>query len=110
MNNLIIDPEFQSLLPPLSDEEFKQLEENIKTDGYRESLKVWNGIIVDGHQRFRICQENNIPFKTEEIGFTDRDEAAEWIIRNQFGRRNFLRNGAGNYRRSLNLMQGRECQ
>lgn len=88
MNDLIIDSEFQSLLPPLSDEEFKQLEENIKADGCRESLKVWNGIIVDGHQRFKICQENNIPFKTEEIDFTDRDDAIVWIIQNQLGRKN----------------------
>lgn len=88
MNDLIIDPEFQSLLPPLSDKEFKQLEENIKADGCRDSLKIWNGIIIDGHQRYKICRENNIPFKTEEIDFTDRDDAIVWIIQNQLGRKN----------------------
>ncbi|WP_320978243.1 ParB N-terminal domain-containing protein [Hungatella effluvii] len=88
MSDLIIDPEFQSLLPPLSDEEFKHLEENIKADGCRDSLKVWNGIIIDGHQRFKICQENNIPFKTEQMDFADRDDAIVWIIQNQLGRKN----------------------
>ena len=88
MNDLIIDPVLKSLIPPLSDEEFKQLEENIKAEGCRDALVIWRGTIVDGHNRYKICNENDIPFKTEEKEFVDRDEAAEWIIRNQFGRRN----------------------
>lgn len=88
MKALKIDPEFQSLIPPLSDEEFQQLKENIIKDGCRDSLVLWNGAIVDGHNRYKICQENDISFKTEEKDFTDREQAVEWIIRNQFGRRN----------------------
>lgn len=88
MNNLKIDEEFKSLIPPLSDEEFSQLEENIKTDGCRDALVVWQGMIVDGHNRYKICQENDIPFKTEEKEFSGKEAAVEWIIRNQFGRRN----------------------
>lgn len=88
MKELIIDPVLKSLIPPLSDEEFKQLEENIRAEGCRDALVIWRGTIVDGHNRYKICQENNISYKTEEKEFADRDEAAEWIIRNQFGRRN----------------------
>lgn len=88
MNELKIDKEFQALIPPLSQEELKQLEENIKSDGCRDALVIWGGVIIDGHNRYRICQENDIPFKTEEKGFDSREEAIEWIIRNQFGRRN----------------------
>lgn len=88
MNDLIIDPVLKSLIPPLSDEEFKQLEENIKNEGCRDALVIWKGTIVDGHNRYKICQGNSIPFKTEEKKFADRDEVAEWIILNQFGRRN----------------------
>lgn len=88
MKELIIDPVLKSLIPPLSDEEFKQLEENIKAEGCRDALVIWHGTIVDGHNRYKICQQNGITFKTEEKEFADRDEAAEWIIRNQFGRRN----------------------
>lgn len=88
MKELTIDPVFKSLIPSLSDEEFKQLEENIKNDGCRDALVIWKGTIVDGHNRYQICRENGIPFGTEEKEFADRDEAAEWIIRNQFGRRN----------------------
>lgn len=88
MSDLIIDPVLKSLIPPLSDEEFRQLEENIKNEGCRDALVIWQGTIVDGHNRYKICQEYGIKFKTEDKEFADRDEAAEWIIRNQFGRRN----------------------
>lgn len=88
MNELRIDKEFQALIPPLTQEEFKQLEENIKSDGCRDALVTWDGVIIDGHNRYKICQENGIPFETEEIEFNRREEVTEWIIRNQFGRRN----------------------
>ena len=55
MINLKIDPEFQSQIPPLTDDEFKQLEENILKEGKLLSpLIVWNNILVDGHNRYEI--------------------------------------------------------
>lgn len=83
-----IDPEFQALIPPLSGEEARQLEENLKADGCRHALDVWKGVIVDGHNRFEICNRLGIPFETQPIKFLCRDDAKKWIIRNQFGRRN----------------------
>lgn len=88
MQKLKIDEEFQNLIPPLSPEEFKQLKENIIADGCREPLVVWNGIIVDGHNRYKICSESNISFKTEDKAFSDRSAVVEWMLRNQLGRRN----------------------
>lgn len=88
MNKLIIDNEFKNLIHPLTDEEFKQLEANIIKDGCREPLVIWGGYIVDGHNRYQICVENNIEFQTVEKDFPDKKEAIEWIILNQFGRRN----------------------
>ena len=83
-----IDPEFQSLIPPLSDEEFRQLEENCKRDGILDSLKVWHGILIDGHNRYRISEKWDLNYRIEEIEFRDRQAAIHWIILNQFGRRN----------------------
>ena len=83
-----IDETFRSLIPPLSEEEFKQLKENILKDGCREPLVVWNDTLIDGHNRYKICTENNIEFKTVQKEFKDKQEATEWIILNQFGRRN----------------------
>ena len=52
---LTIDPEFAGKIPPLTDEELQQLEENILEDGrVINPLITWNGVIVDGHNRFRI--------------------------------------------------------
>ena len=88
--HLTIDPEFASIIPPLREEEQKQLEENIMADGVViNPLIVWNGVIVDGHNRYRILQQHpEIQFTTYEKEFPDRYEAIAWICKNQLGRRN----------------------
>lgn len=85
---LVIDPEFKALIPPPSPEELQQLEANILADGCRDPIVVWDGIIVDGHNRFTICNRHGKHFKTTELFFVDREDVKSWIIRNQFGRRN----------------------
>ena len=90
MINLKIDPEFQSQIPPLTDDEFKQLEENILKEGKLISpLIVWNNTLVDGHNRYAILQKHpEIYFSTMPLRFENREEAVAWICRNQLGRRN----------------------
>ena len=90
MINLKIDPEFQSQIPPLTDDEFKQLEENILKEGKLLSpLIVWNNTLVDGHNRYTILQKHpEICFSTMPLRFENREEAVAWICRNQLGRRN----------------------
>lgn len=83
-----IDEEFKKLIPPLSVDEFQQLERNIIADGCRDPLVIWEGVLIDGHNRFDICSKHRIDFRTVNKSFTDRDEATLWIINNQFGRRN----------------------
>ena len=88
--HLAIDPEFASKIPPLREEELKQLEENILADGVViNPLIIWDGVIVDGHNRYRILQKHpEIQFTTYEKAFSDRYEAIAWICKNQLGRRN----------------------
>lgn len=88
LKRLEIDPEFKNLIPPLSPDEYKQLEENLINEGCRDSLVVWEGVIIDGHNRYEICNRELIPFGVKEMYFDERGEVIEWIIRNQFGRRN----------------------
>ena len=141
-----INPKFQALIPPLSPEEFSQLEANIIADGCRDPLVTWSegvhgtcktcgehfgfvpsdlthcnkcnhhysvglsgGVcgnchspiskpclteisidctLIDGHNRYAICQKHGIEFDTKPMQFEDEDAAMVWIIRNQFGRRN----------------------
>ena len=90
MINLKIDPEFQNQIPPLTDDEYKQLEENILKEGKLLSpLIVWNNTLVDGHNRYAILQKHpEICFSTMPLRFENREEAIAWICRNQLGRRN----------------------
>jgi hypothetical protein len=85
---LKIDSEFKNLIPPLTSEEYQQLEKSVKDEGCRDCLIIWDGTIVDGHNRFEICSKNGIHFDTKEHQFNSREDVIEWIIRNQFGRRN----------------------
>lgn len=86
-----IDPELQKIMPELSEEEYKELEESLLTDGYKGApIIVWKkkGIIVDGHNRYSICQKHNIPFEVKELEFDDQDDVVMWMLRAQLGRRN----------------------
>lgn len=93
MHNIQIDSEFQALIPPLSAEERAQLEANLLADGCRDPLVLWetedgHNILIDGHNRYEICTRNGIEYGIEEMLFDSRSDVIEWIIKNQFGRRN----------------------
>jgi len=66
------------------------LEGSILANGCETPLIVWKGkgIIVDGHNRYRICKANGIPFAIEEKEFENEEEVMYWIVMNQIGRRN----------------------
>jgi phage N-6-adenine-methyltransferase len=85
---LVIDPEFRALIPPLTEDERKQLETNILQDGCRDPLVVWNGVLLDGHNRYAICQQWGLEYRTLAIELPDRAAAEDWIDANQLGRRN----------------------
>ncbi len=86
-----IDDEFKALIRPLSDSEFRLLELDILKVGCRDPLVLWGNTLVDGHHRHRICTKHSIPFNTVQQEFASRDDAKEWIIKNQFGRRNITK-------------------
>jgi len=85
-----IDPEFKTLIPPLSSDEYAQLEENILAEGCREPFVVWEeeDILLDGHNRLEICGKHNMEYKTKALSLPSRDHAKVWIINNQLGKRN----------------------
>lgn len=83
-----IDSEFKKLIPPLSADEYRQLEENILSEGIREKIIVWQSVIIDGHNRFEIAEKHGLEFEVSERNFENREDVKIWIIKNQFGRRN----------------------
>lgn len=85
---LKINPKFRDVIPPLSTEEYEQLEKNILKDGIREPLVIWGETLVDGHNRYRIALKHNLKFDVQVMAFEDEDDAVIWIMQNQLGRRN----------------------
>ena len=85
---IVIDSDFKFLIPPLLPDEFKQLESNIRRDGCQEPLTVWNDVLIDGHNRYKICQKHGIKYQVAKIEFESRDHAMAWIDERQLGRRN----------------------
>ncbi len=90
MDKLIIDPEFRDKIPPLTEDEFSLLEENILSDGAVFSpLIVWDGTILDGHNRYEIIQKHpELTYAVHKVSFANRYEAISWICKHQLGRRN----------------------
>ena len=87
---LKIDPEFQNKIPPLTEDEFRQLEENIMDAGeVYDPITVWNDTIVDGHNRYKVVlMHPGIRWRVREVKFEDKWEAFDWMYKNQLGRRN----------------------
>ena len=109
-----IDNEFQSLIRPLKQSEIEGLEKDILEKGCLDPLKIWNGLLIDGHHRFDICTKHNIEFNTVELNtWTDRDDVKIWILNNQLQRRNlsdFERIEIEEQKKEIYLKKGRENQ
>lgn len=91
-NDIVIDDRFKNLLEEQTEKERTSLEELIKNEGCRDALVVWEtegkNILLDGHNRFAICQKLGIGFRTTVKSFDSFDDAADWVDRNQIARRN----------------------
>ena len=90
MRELKIDPELRNLLPPLTSEEYKQLEKNIVENGFERNFPImeWQGFIVDGHNRYDICKKHNIEPIIGTLAYKTKEEVMEWMLDIQLGRRN----------------------
>lgn len=90
MKELKIDPELRDLLPPLTNDEYKQLEKNIVENGFDKNFPImeWRGFIVDGHNRYSICQKHNIEYSVGTLAYKTKEEVMEWMLDIQLGRRN----------------------
>lgn len=92
--SIFVNKELRDLIPPLSEKEYQQLEENIVAEGIRDPLVVWrqpdgHDMLIDGHNRWSISVHHaGIPFQVVHKDFVDMDEAKLWIINNQLGQRN----------------------
>lgn len=100
IEDLQIDPELRDLLPPLSKDEYKELEESILKHGMQDAIKIWTDeatdktYIVDGHNRYSICKKHNIDFAHWQIcelsssTYPTKKDIIKFMLDTQLGRRN----------------------
>ena len=81
MKVLNIDREFQKITIPLSEEEMNALANDIAENGCQEPLRIWRGILVDGHKRYEICRKYRFQFQCIEMEADSREEIVEQICR-----------------------------
>ena len=85
----VVLPEMAELLPPLTGEQLAALEADLLKNGcYSPIIVNEDMVIVDGHNRQRLCEKHGIPYKMVVFSFEDLLEAKRWAVENQRGRRN----------------------
>lgn len=83
-----INDVLRSYIDPLTEAEYAALERSILVEGCRDALVLWGDVLVDGHNRYQICQQHGVPFKvTENTSFKSLDDVKLWMIDNHLGRR-----------------------
>lgn len=85
---LKIKKNFRDLIPKLRDDELKELEKSVLSEGIRDPICTWNGFIIDGHHRYELAGKHSLKFKVKKMKFSNEEEAKIWILTNQLSRRN----------------------
>lgn len=86
--NIVINEELKLYIDPLTANEYAALERSLLAEGCRDALVLWGEVLVDGHNRFEICQKYELPFKTvQNDSFKSLEDVLLWMIDNQLGRR-----------------------
>jgi hypothetical protein len=93
--NIVVNEELKAYIDPLTPEEYEALERSILAEGCRDALVLWGDVLVDGHNRYGICQKHGLPFQTvQNTRFKSIDDVHLWMIDQHLGRRSisdFLR-------------------
>jgi len=86
--NIVFNEELKAYIDPLTPEEHEALERSILTEGCRDALVLWGDVLVDGHNRYAICQKHGLPFQTvQNTRFQSIEDVHLWMIDQHLGRR-----------------------
>ncbi len=86
--NIVLNEELRSFIDPLTANEHAALERSLLAEGCRDALVLWGDVLIDGHNRYAICQQHNIPFKTvQNTNFNSIEDVMLWVIDNHLARR-----------------------
>lgn len=86
--DIIVNEELKAYIDPLTPEEHAALERSILSEGCRDALVLWGDVLVDGHNRYGICQKHGLPYQTVQSSlFKSMDDVHLWMIDQHLGRR-----------------------
>lgn len=101
---IVVLPELKAYIDPLTPDEHEALERSILDEGCRDALVLWGNILVDGHNRYGICQKHGLPFKTiQNERFQNMEDIHLWMIDQHLGRRS-----VSDYQRGVLALRKRE--
>lgn len=85
---ITINEDLRVYIDPLTEDEYAALESSLLAEGCRDALVLWGDVLVDGHNRYSICQKHGIPFRTvQNETFRSMEDVHLWMIDNHLGRR-----------------------
>ncbi|MFZ6849508.1 hypothetical protein [Undibacterium sp. RuRC25W] len=86
--SITIHEALRAYIDPLTEHEYEALERSILTEGCRDALVCWGEVLIDGHNRYVICQKHQIPFKVvQNDNFSNIEDVQLWMIDNHLARR-----------------------
>jgi hypothetical protein len=86
--HIVVNEELKAYIDPLTPDEYEALERSLLAEGCRDSLVLWGDVLVDGHNRYGICQKHHLPFHTvQNTRFQSMEDVHLWMIEQHLGRR-----------------------
>ncbi|WP_343622462.1 plasmid replication/partition related protein [Roseateles puraquae] len=102
--DIVVNEELKAYIEPLTPEEHDALERSILAEGCRDALVLWGNVLVDGHNRYGICQKHGLPFQTvQNPRFKSMEDVHLWMIDQHLGRRSL-----SDYQRGVLALRKRE--
>ena len=101
---IVVLEELKAYIDPLTADEYEALERSLLAEGCRDALVLWGDILVDGHNRYGICQKHGLPFNTlQNTRFQSMEDVHLWMIEQHLGRRS-----VSDYQRGVLALRKRE--
>ncbi|WP_372163906.1 plasmid replication/partition related protein [Xanthomonas euvesicatoria] len=86
--NIVVKEELKAYIDPLTPDEHEALERSLLAEGCRDALVLWGDVLVDGHNRYGLCQKHGLPFQTvQNPRFQSMQDVHLWMIEQHLGRR-----------------------
>ena len=86
--DILVNESLKAYIDPLTPDEYEALEASILAEGCRDALVLWGSVLIDGHNRYSICREHDLPFQTvQNTRFQSMDDVHLWMIDQHLGRR-----------------------